>query len=393
MSLINQMLRDLDRRHAVAADAQLPAGQVRTVPAGQNISFSFWVIVAVLVANGLAWAGWVAYQTRWKPVGTPLAFQAAERARASPTAAPPAITSPPASIELARDGAPDSKPTNAAAPPAEPVFETFKLARLIETPISQGTTAPQPPAKPDREDVSKAQPSSDILPAPRRESAPQSLPSRLKAPRETSATAASAPPSVLRRDRPRSAADQAETIFRNGVSLLNQGRVSEAQDQFAEAIARDRSHVGARQALASILIDRERLDEARQVLQEGLIYSPGQIQFALVLARLLIERRDYSAAASVLAQAKEAGESDPEYQVLVGAVAQRLGRHDDAVAAFRKATILKPQPGATWLAMAMSLEATGRKEDALQAYTRAVDTNGLTPETLNYAETKIRSLR
>jgi len=366
MSLINRMLRELDRRQPSGAKVQNPAAsaQVRAVSRSERRHEWFWRIVAVLVLASAAWVAWVAYQLKpHAPIATELAMNAAEAAKARPTvnvsqapapakpaAPPPASAVPP---EPRRDVA-------SASPPRQPPLEILKLAQLIETPIP---ALAAPSTKPR---------------AARAAVAPVVLPSSM---------------AVTRRDRPRSAEAEAEDRFREGVALLNQGRVSDAQQDFAAALQRQAAHEPARQALVSILIDRGQLEEARQRLQEGLALNPAQVQFANVLARILVERRDYAGAAGVLEARREAGRNDPDYQLLLGAVLQRLGRHVDAAEAFRSAIELKNQPGAAWVALGVSLEASGKKQDAIQAYRRSLLASALSQDTRSYAETRIRALR
>jgi MSHA biogenesis protein MshN len=353
MSLINEMLRDLDRRQALAvAGGQLPPGQVTAVaPAPQGRQW-FWTLVAFLMLLAIAWVGWVAYQIHARPmIATELAFRAAEERKARPPEPQPVVAASPAPQ-------PAPEPAKESEPP-----ELFRLAQLIETPIAEA-------AKPK-------------APAP----APTALPPQQKV------RIGSSEPAVTRRDIPRSPLEQAEHQFRQGVALLNQGRVSEAQEQFGAAIARHAGHQAARQALVAILIERGRLEEARLLLEEGLSTNPGNVQFATVLARIFVERRDYASAENVLASARSGGDTDADYQLVLGAVQQHLGKHAQATAAFEKAASLKPQAATTWLAMAISLEASGRKAEAVEAYRKSLAANTLSQEARGYAEARIRGLR
>src|SRR6266852_22924 len=89
MSLINKVLRDLDRRHAISTgDATLPPAQVRAVePRGGGHEW-FWRMIAVLALAAFAWVSWVVYHVRERPLATELALHAAEVARARPRPPP-----------------------------------------------------------------------------------------------------------------------------------------------------------------------------------------------------------------------------------------------------------------------------------------------------------------
>ena len=78
--------------------------------------------------------------------------------------------------------------------------------------------------------------------------------------------------------------------------------------------------------------------------------------------------------------------------MLHGAVLQRLARHAEAVEAFQRAARLADQPGTTWVAMGISLEAVGRNADALQAYRRSVGAGLAAQDIRTYAESRIRAL-
>jgi Flp pilus assembly protein TadD len=74
-------------------------------------------------------------------------------------------------------------------------------------------------------------------------------------------------------------------------------------------------------------------------------------------------------------------------------VLQRLGRHAEAAQALRNAVELKKQPAATWVALGVSLEASGKKPQAVDAYRRSLAAVPSNQDTRSYAEMRIRALR
>ncbi|HYI87236.1 MAG TPA: hypothetical protein VEX61_09085, partial [Burkholderiales bacterium] len=196
MSLINRMLQDLDRRQALdTADA----GVVRASAAKPASREWFWRVLVVLLTIALAWMGWVAIQLLpRKPLATDLAFLAASEARARTPVKPSA---PPA-VETAapvQESAPIATAVPALAPerpapavPAMPSTDALRLATELQTPIVE---RPSESAKP--------------LAA---------APAKPKATAPTPKAAATA--NVDKRDRTRSANDNAETLFRRAALLL-----------------------------------------------------------------------------------------------------------------------------------------------------------------------------
>jgi MSHA biogenesis protein MshN len=362
VSLINKMLQDLDRRQALGAGAD--AGMARPAAANPQHREWFWRTVTVLLIVGVGWVLWTAYQLLPRPLVTPLAFFAAEEARARPK--PPAIkieipVKPPApAVAVAEPVAVEPPRASAEAPrPATPpAAEPLKLAQEIETPMR----APAPAVKAPRE------------------------------PRAKPVAAAPAPkPSVDKRDHARTPNDTAETHFRRAALFLNHGRVAEAEDQLTAALKADPSHAAARQAYVALLLERQRVDAARRVLQDGLAIDPGQPAFALTLARIHTAQRDYRAAIEALDRAGT-HEQNPEFQAMRGAVLQRLARDPEAIEAFQAAIRGGAQPAATWVNLAISLETVGRKAEAVAAYRKALTAGPLAAEAREYAQARARAL-
>jgi len=137
---------------------------------------------------------------------------------------------------------------------------------------------------------------------------------------------------------------------------------------------------------------RER-EETRRHLQEGLAFNPGYAPFAVALARIHVDRGEFAVALKVLEQAAAAGRGNPDYHALHGAVLQRLGRHGPAADAYRLALGSAPQSGATWVGLAISLEAQGHRPEAAEAYRRGLASGTLADEVRAYADQRARQLQ
>lgn len=348
MSLINRMLRDLDRRHALP-DAASADRNVRVVTRARR-SDAFWIVLALAAVAGLGWLSWTIYQMQPQTLATPLALS-------RPAAPIPVLPAAPAVP-------PPVKPQ--AAPPPPP--ELFKLAEAIETPVA---SAPAPEPK--------------QLPKPARLPPDQAIALPGEAPKGKAVQ-------LSKRDRPLSGAEEAEMRFQKGVERLNQGRASAAADEFAAALTIEPSHQAARQALVAVRLEQSELDAAEQLLSDGMALSPSNAQFATVLARIRVERGDNEGAAELLMRTNEAGAADPEHQLLLGTVLQRLGRDQEAIPAFENAARLAEPTAPAWVAMGMSYENIGRRREALRAYRQSIAA-GAGATLRGYAESRIAALK
>ncbi|HYT48645.1 MAG TPA: tetratricopeptide repeat protein [Burkholderiales bacterium] len=391
MSLINKVLRDLDRRHAISTgDATVPPAQVRAVEPRSDGHEWFWRVVAVLTLAALTWVSWVIYQVRPRPLATELALQAAEEARARPKpvrpvqvveVAPkppvvPAESAPPA----AEQAKPPAEPVAQAvtAPKPAPAPELLRLASSIETPI----------VEPARKSPEKAPAVAAEKPA-----------ARVATPKPPAAKTAKAPlflagkSRVERRDRALSPSESADTEFRRAVELLKRGRGAEAEQAFAAALEFDPRHRGARQALVALNFERGQLENARRLLQDGLAADPAQPDFAVALARIYIERGNLQAALAAMQGSEAAAANHAEYHVLRGTILQRLGRHAEAADAYRTALNVQSSMPHAWMGLGISLEALQQRAEAAQAFRQALAAGPVSAELKTFAEQRIRALR
>jgi MSHA biogenesis protein MshN len=353
MSVINKMLQDLDRRQALGAGAEQSA--VRAPSAKTGGHEWFWRILVVLLTAALAWMGWVAVQLMpRKPLVTELAFQAATEARSRAAAKPaPVVVVPEEPKEAVTE---EPKP-----PPV--VSEALRLALTLETPLKPEAAKPAAPIAAKKEKAAPAQP-----------------------------VVVAAKP-IDKRERIRTANDNAEAYFRRAALLLSHGRVSEAEEQLVAALRADPAHTGARQAYVALLLEQRRLDAAQRLLQEALALNPQQPTFALTLARIHVGQREYGVALEVLDGAGPTGAGNADFQAMRGAVLQRIGRHAEAVDAYQ--TALRggaTQPPTTWIGLGISLESLGRRSEAVMAYRRALGAGAIAPEAREYAESRARAL-
>ena len=388
MSLINKMLRDLDKRHAPQGETTAPAGglsrHMRPVPERTLASDFFWRTMAMMMLFAVGWVAWLVWQlTPPHPIVTELAYQSA-RARTSA----PADVAPPRSDSAPAREAP-------AAEPAPPPAASIPAAG----PASAQATLPQ---RSDRVNVDMLRLATELTtPIPRRGS-------RASPPRSGSAAPAGAAKAVVAQpalagdpDAPGkidrrsniSARNRADGEFRRAVNLVNQGRVAEAMDGFRRALEIDPGHEGARQTLVALLLETKRVDEAAASLQEGLALNAGNTGFAMLLARIMVERNDIPAALIVLQRHAAPANRNPDFHAFAAALYQRLDRHKEAIEQYQTALGLAPSAGVWWLGLGISFQAVERPKEALEAFTRAKSAGNLAPDLLAFVEQRLRQLQ
>lgn len=382
MSLINQMLKDLDARHESDARSRLHR-EVRALPAGRA---GLPVRTFALAGGGavllLGIGGWL-YLQRDVPASAPapavsMAAAPAALSSVSPTSAP-------------------VPPVDGAAPASPPVLPPASDASMANDPL------PLPVGDPGGMKLSvelERIPSPEV--APRRASAtpvsrrdPVDVAPPAAAARPVDKPApvakASAPASVEKRPSAQAGGrEQSEADYRRAMTLVNGARIAEATDVLLDSLRRDGGHTASRQLLARLLIEQRRLDEAAAILAEGLALHPGQVGWAMTLARLQVERGDLAAAARVLQSSEPYANGNADYLGFAGHVLHRLGQHRAAAERYLAATRIAPGEGRWWLGLGLALEADHRGSEAREAFVRARASGSLNPDLAAVVDQKLR---
>jgi MSHA biogenesis protein MshN len=186
---------------------------------------------------------------------------------------------------------------------------------------------------------------------------------------------------------------QAENEFRSAYQLMRQGRNTEALAGYEAALQLDAGHEQARQSLVTLLLEKKRIADAETVLQEGLKNNPQQVNFAMLLARLQVERNALQMALETLLRTLPYAEKQPNYLSFVAALMQRQNRHKEAIDYYQKALQLKPNLGVWLMGLGISLRVEQRKEEARDAFKQALETNTLSAELHSYVTQQLKELQ
>ncbi|HEB60025.1 MAG TPA: tetratricopeptide repeat protein [Gammaproteobacteria bacterium] len=344
MSLINQMLRDLeardgkDERSGMLHDlAWSAAGGGRGPLPGRRLARGLGLVALLSATAVLAWQV-VAHRSVDAPAARAVAATPMTEAVTEPVAAPVATPAP-----MVVASAPRPQPR--AIPATPPV------ASVAEPEVATPAAAEAEP---------------DDTPAP-----------RVK---------------VFKQARPLSGAEQAARYYQQGYDYILSQHYAEAETVLRRALAADAAHIQAREMLVGQLIRRGELGEAGELLREGLSLAPRHARFAKLYARLLVEQNAVPTAIHILQTARPALAQDPEYHALLAALYQRQGNHRAAAGIYRELVRLRGDIAVWWVGLAVSLESLGKPAEARVAYARAGRLPRLAANLRQYIETRLAAL-
>lgn len=399
MSLINQMLKELDARSSEVTNlSQAYGGQIRAVAERRRLHPAWWLvlILALLLAGLSAWI--LLRSPAQPPSGTaPRLPLKVDFDLDSPMPANPVHSMIPAhSADMpaaVKPGDADAAAADVAAGiptdelKASGVAQSGGTAARSTAANVSGTTVVAIPR--DRSDRSLIE--SKPIPSP--ESPKPVTPAKPLAVDSPTHPEQAAPSALAKQIKELTPQQRAENEYRKAVLLIQQGKAADAITTLEQALQLDAYHAAARQTLVGILLETKRQQEAMQQAREGLALDPSQAGLAMILARLELEKNELPSAVATLERSLQYGAARADYQAFLAALLQRSGKHRQAAEHYLLAVQKAPQNGVWWMGLGISLQAENRPVEAQEAFKRAKASNALSPELLAFVESRLAELR
>lgn len=369
MSLVNQVLKDLEQRHASQAQADdLGIDNLHYVPVtGPPAKKSMpWVMLAsVLLTLGIGTVGGAYLYAQWEKrtavamPSIPIAQTPAQQPISKAVSEQPLVVKPEVVAEV-KTPAPVASVAKAREPAAQPV--------------------PAPKAEPVK-----------VKPAVEKATASASAPVTKVFKNETSASQATSG-GMQKREVPLSGEQRAERAYQEGYDAIAAHRYRKAETSLRSALALAPGHIQAREMLVGVFISQGRWIEASEVLREGMSVAPQHHTFRKLYARSLMQMKREPQAIEVLSRNMPAAAQDPEHYAILAALYQRQANHTAAARTYAQILKVSPQMGIWWVGMGISLEALGQQAQAIEAYQQARITGSLNGDVARYTDNRLMAL-
>ncbi|MDZ7868036.1 MAG: tetratricopeptide repeat protein [Rheinheimera sp.] len=385
MSVINQMLRDLDKRQARPAASSGPS-----LPSSTSTwRWLWWLLLLPVLWFGAQWLSqnW----TGVTPGAVPPAVPAAKQATTPATT--PVITPAAAVVKTAAPEVPAATPQAAVLPaeqqvpaqalvvPAVPAAQTTDaLKSAIQTPEVE-VAAPEVTAitatEPDNADAFalSAETAAFLQDA---ENLPVAEPNEPPV-KQAKMTVTRTDPSQSGPQHLRALAMQAQAT----------GRFAEAETAWLQLIRQQPQQAESYEALAQLYLRQQqpqRLVSLLQQAQQQQLQSPA-LQWAQV--QLLASTQQWQILLGALTP--ELQQQYPQQALALEAhAAQQLGQTDRALQVYQRWTERTPQDSRAWLGLATLLDQSGQWPQAKQAYQHALQLGGLTDASRQFIQQRLQ---
>lgn len=321
MSLINQMLRDLDRRQGAGDGARFAAVPgfgpvaVDSISGGRTrrgIFRGLAVVAGVVLVQLLVLNSTGADHTNGLQANMP-----------QPLALPPEPTRP-AATDIVEDtlvaALPDKKPVNQSPDKTA----TMAIAAIEAAPVIEHVRSTVTP-----------------------------------------------PPSVPTKIVTLTPGQTADRLFNQAQAALAAHDRVKAVNLLEQVLSKYPQHSTAREQLAMLMLEDGHRENAETLLSKGLMMAPGRVEMARAYGQLLVERGALLPALQTLQPFTDGAAADAIALALQAGILDRLQRYSEAAASYRRALQQQPRQAVWWTGLGLALEHQGQPLSALDAYRQA----------------------
>lgn len=385
MSLVNDMLKDLDRRQA--PDNRRPmgvsgygdlTGETRGTARPWVIGLGVGVLALAMIAGGLSYQLWLRGQEVTEVPGTSEATLPSNQQMVTPDEsvsepeAPEVVPIEAAVSETIVDEKVPTPQPETVAPPSIEVVEPAEPPRVsVEQPVSMAVPMAQPRVKPVPA-VAKEDLENDFTEPP--------LPNAPEKPVPVARMSKQTAQTPEQRD-----ADQAERALK----LYQEGQVAGALSVLKEFVSAQSVHQRSRYLLAHLLFKEGQVVEADALISDS---DMDQVSMRELKARAALAQGKKGEALSILLKRLPSVQEYPDYHALLAVLYQQAGQHAQAVERYTLLLNQNAQEVKWWMGLGISLESLGQNEAAIMAYNKALQDQQLTDSLRLYAQSRLNKL-
>lgn len=381
MSVINQMLKDLDKRQSEQAGVTNVAVPVQARMSGSKVLLI--IVLVIIIFNVIGILGWKLYsenqQLRTQVDNAAMASQAEKNAveavideSANKTSAVTlAVTEKPTAEIATANEILDEKAASVQA-------ETSKIASKM---VFDNKNVSVDIVEKITESEKSVDESAQVVVTALNVAEPVAAKSRQADEPKSSLTISRTQlsPQALATNK---IAEAEQAIERNDIV--------KAESLFEEVLLVMPEHQMARKQLAALWYGKKSYQNAVNLLSQGIALAPQAEEMRIMSARIYFEQGQPRQAYNILKPLSHS--VNTELQALLANTAAELNEHDNAALAYGKLIALEPNVGRWWLGSAVSLDSLGKFVPARDAYKQAIALSNLSMSAMQFARQRLIEL-
>jgi len=370
MSVINQMLKDLDKRQAedVASEGGAVVNPVQS--SSRNILLVALVVIVILNIAGI-WA-WGIYQENQQLHTSNEKYKTNQQALKLDKSVDKVYSAKQASskINALTSEVNENENDNVTSNPADIDSSANAITQKAKVDGSQ--------QKKITEKISKVKAVALI------EKTPSNLIQETKdnqspAPAQLSISRVQLSPEALVQQK----LSQAEQAIDNNL-------ISKAEELFSDILLIMPEQHNARKKLAALWFGRQSNQAALNLLSKGIALSPQDSEYRLMKARIYLNLGQHKKAVNTLLVLSSY--KNTEYQSLLASTAQQISLYPIAITAYGHLTDLESSTGRWWLGLAVAYDSSSQFLLAIESYQKALVTGNLSGSAEEFVRGRLQEL-
>lgn len=185
--------------------------------------------------------------------------------------------------------------------------------------------------------------------------------------------------------------EKSQQAYATAMTLYKQGRKQEAKSSLTEALSYSAMNADASRLLGVIYLEDGRADLAAEVIEQGLAVHANDQSLLRLYLQSLVQRENYKEAITVMEQRLKL--TSPEDLGYLAGLHQKNNDHLNAVKMYAQALQLIPSKSVWWMGQAISLEIMQQYKEATQSYQKSLSTGQLSAKLAEYAISRMNIIK
>jgi len=185
-------------------------------------------------------------------------------------------------------------------------------------------------------------------------------------------------------------AQLSEQKMKEAEKALTQNNTEKAETLFEDILILQPEHKQARKKLAALWFGRQAYGAAINLLRQGIALDPNDSEYRLMAARIYLTNKDSESALNALKGLSDS--TNTEYQSLKANLAQQSGDYALAINAYKSLLEIKPNDAKWLLGLAIAYDSNAEYSLAIQAYSEAIASDGLSKSSRDFAKQRKQAL-
>ncbi|MGY5452035.1 tetratricopeptide repeat protein [Agarivorans sp. MS3-6] len=185
---------------------------------------------------------------------------------------------------------------------------------------------------------------------------------------------------------------QVALYTKRGFQALDRHSPTDARAEFSKALQLDHYAHEVREQLAALQFGRGDVSAAVNLLEEGVQLNRSRGSFRLMLARIFVQQDNLPQAVFYLESAQPDVAGNIDYYAMLAGLAQRLDKQELALSAYQTLVKHEPSRARWWLGYAIANDKLTQYQEALAAYRQAEVLGQLSSHSRDFVAARIRQL-